>query len=410
MTTRDCKAWRTILAAVCALILILGVPALAQHQPIITTIDAPRAGDSNGYGTQVQEINAAGIITGFYVAYDNVAHGFVRSPDGHFTIIDGPGVPSSLPDSDDPFSPPSTWINSNDPGTYGAALDPAGNVAGYYVDANGAAHGFLQARDGKFTSFNVKDAGNQANQGTYAVNMNPEGTIAGYYVDAQGGWHGFVRTRDGAISPFEAPDGTGSTWTGWTACLNERGEVAGAYYDSNGNQRGFVRKPDGTFEPFAYQNSDQNKDLTPWSSQGTNIWAINAQGAVAGVYVDSNNVYHGLVRSPDGKIAVFDVPRAPKGADTIPQDINSEGAIVGLYNDAPDSDPTRGHHGFVRSADGRFTYFDVPVKDPKNLHGTVPYFINEDTITGFYIDGTDGNYVWHGFERKGADWRGFDWK
>ena len=27
-----------------------------------------------------------------------------------------------------------------------------------------------------------------------------------------------------------------------------------------------------------------------------------------------------------------------------------------------------------------------------------------------YIDGKGGNYVWHGFERKGADWNGPGWK
>ena len=398
--TRDCKVLRRLLPAIG--IFILGVAAVAQREPVITTIDAPLAGTANGYGTQVQQVGPSGIIAGFYVAYDNMAHGFLRFPDGHFTVIDGPGLPSSEPDSNDPFQPPVTWADTNFSGTYITNVDAMGNAAGYYVDANGAAHGLLRARDGRFTTFDVKDAGNQANQGTYAINMNREGAIAGYYVDSQGGTHGFVRDRNGEITEFDAPDGFGSTWTGWTACLNDRGEVAGAYYDSNGNQRGFVRKPDGKFETFAYSAPG----LTPWTSQGTNIWAINAEGATTGVFVDANNVNHGIVRYPDGKLTVFDVPRAPKGADTIPQAINAEGAIVGLYNDAPDTNPARGHHGFVRSADGRrIVYFDVPVQCPEYLHGTVPYFLNKDTITGFYVDGTEGTYVWNGFERKGADWR-----
>jgi hypothetical protein len=387
----------------------VGVAALAQRQPTITTIDAPLAGAANGYGTEVEASNPAGVMTGFYVGYDNVVHAFVRTRDGHFTPIDGPGVPSSLPDVDDPYSPPGTWLNENAPGTYGAAIDATGAVTGYYVDASGVAHGFLRTPNGKFTLIEAKDAGTQAGQGTFSVNLNQKGGIAGYYVDASGGTHGFVRSRDGHITEFDAPEGIGSTWTGWTACLNDMGDVAGSYYDNTGNQRGFVRKPDGTFETFAYA-APGSAPLAPWSAQGTNIWTLNDAGATSGVFVDTKNVYHGIVRSADGKMTVFDVPRAPKGADTIPQDINSAGAIVGLYNDAPDSNPARGHHGFVRSANGRFTYFDVPVEDPKNLHGTVPFFINEDRITGFYIDGTDGNYVWHGFERKGADWYGSDWK
>ena len=191
MTTRDCMAWRRLFPAMC--MLILRIAAVAQHQPIITTIDARLAGTTNGYGTEVEAINRAGMMmTGFYVGYDNVVHAFVGKSDDHLTPIDGPGVPSSLPDVDDPYSPPSNWLNTNAPGTYGAAINAEGTMTGYYVDAGKVAHGFLRSRDGEFTHFDVKDAGNQPGQGTFAVNLNREGTIAGYYVDGSGGAQGFL--------------------------------------------------------------------------------------------------------------------------------------------------------------------------------------------------------------------------
>jgi hypothetical protein len=411
MTTRDCKAWRTILPAVCALILILGVPALAQHQPTFTTIDARLAGGSSGYGTEVEAMNPAGVTTGFYVGYDNIVHAYVRTLDGKLTPFDGlrcPAgqttqcVPYSLPDSDDPYSPPDSWINTNAPGTYGAAVDAMGAVTGYYVDANGVAYGFVRTPHGAFTSFSVPGAGTEPGAGTFSTNMNLEGSIAGYYVDASGGSHGFLRTRDGATTPFDAPDGIGTTWTGWSQCINAAGAVAGAYFDSNGQSIGFVRKPDGKFETFAYVDSNQNQDLTAWSGEGTNIYAINAAGTTTGTYEDGNGVYHGLVRTPDGKITMFDAPRAPAGANTMPQAINDEGTVAGFYNDANGV-----HHGYWRSADGRFTYFDDPNGGDQFHQGTVPQFIVGYTVAGFY---EDSDYVWHGFEWNGADWRGFDWK
>jgi hypothetical protein len=411
MTTRDCKAWRTILPAVCALILILGVPALAQHQPTFTTIDARLAGGSSGYGTEVIAMNPAGVATGFYVGYDNIVHAYVRTPDGELTPFDGPRcaagqttqcVPYSLPDSDDPLSPPDSWINYNAPGTFGAAIDAIGTVTGYYVDANGVAYGFVRAPHGALTSFSVPGAGTQAGAGTFSTNMNLEGVIAGYYVDAQNGSHGFVRTRDGATTSFDAPGGIGTTWTEQAECINTAGAVSGGYFDSNGLSNGFVRRPDGKFEAFAYVDTDQNQDLTAWSGEGTNIYAINAAGTTTGTFQDANGIYHGLVRAADGKMTVFDAPRAPVGAHSIPQAINDEGAVVGFYNDANGV-----HHGFLRSADGKFTYFDDPAGGDQFHQGTAPMFLVGHIASGFY---EDSDYVWHGFEWNGADGRGFDWK
>ena len=41
---------------------------------------------------------------------------------------------------------------------------------------------------------------------------------------------------------------------------------------------------------------------------------LNDLGAITGYYLDANNVYHGFVRSPEGKFTTFDAP----GADLTP--------------------------------------------------------------------------------------------
>ena len=59
--------------------------------------------------------------------------------------------------------------------------------------------------------------------------------------------------------------------------------------------------------------------------QGTGCFAytdcsvlINNWGAITGYYLDANNVFHGFLRSPDGKFTTFD----STGADTTPGDGN----------------------------------------------------------------------------------------
>ena len=45
---------------------------------------------------------------------------------------------------------------------------------------------------------------------------------------------------------------------------------------------------------------------------------INNFGEITGYYEDANNVFHGFVRSPEGKFTTFEAP----GADTTPGDFN----------------------------------------------------------------------------------------
>ena len=102
------------------------------------------------------------------------------------------------------------------------------------------------------------------------------------------------------------------------------------------------------------------------AGQGTGCFAytdcsvlINDWGAITGYYLDANNVFHGFLRSPQGKFTTFDSP----GADTNPGDfngtlpnaINDAGAITGIYYDVNNVG-----HGFVRSPEGAFASFDVP--------------------------------------------------
>ena len=143
---------------------------LRARDGTITTFDAPGActvqSCTNPFqGTFAWNINPAGKIAGYYNDASNVAHGYMRAPDGTITTIDAPGAGTG------PFQ-----------GTFAYNINPAGAINGYYVDAGGVAHSYVRAPDGTITSFDAPGAGTGPGQGTYASPfncLNPAGAIRG---------------------------------------------------------------------------------------------------------------------------------------------------------------------------------------------------------------------------------------
>jgi hypothetical protein len=63
-----------------------------EKKTIITTFDAPGAGTSAGQGTFANGMNDSGAITGFIRDANAARHGYLRAPDGTFTIFDDPAA------------------------------------------------------------------------------------------------------------------------------------------------------------------------------------------------------------------------------------------------------------------------------------------------------------------------------
>jgi hypothetical protein len=200
-------------------------------------------------------------------------------------------------------------------GTLAISLDPAGAVAGYYYDDNTVAHGFVRATDGSFIRFDVSAAGTGYGQGTEAANINPAGAIAGVYLDANDVFHGFLRAPDGAITTFDVPGaGTGryqGTITGFASCLSPAGAIAGYYIDANGAGHGYERAPDGAITRYNASGAGTA------SGQGTFAFTINPAGTSAGQYIDANGAIHGFLREPNGAITAFDVSGAGTGSGQV---------------------------------------------------------------------------------------------
>jgi hypothetical protein len=350
--------------------------------PNIVTFDAPgadtTANDFNG--TIPTSINIEGAIAGYYVNSINVLHAFLRSPEGKFTSFEAPGADTAA----ESFN-----------GTVATGINDLGEITGYYFDASGLQHGFLRGATGRFTSFDVPGAAGFSNP----VAINLEGSVVGYYVDPNSQFHAFLRKPNGSFVSFDGPRGCDSgTSAGCfgTAAFNVNifGTVAANFADNSGNfvNVGLIREPNGKLTTYEVPGAGTG----PFQGTGCPGCAvgINASGAIAGIYTDTNNVFHGFLRSPAGDFMKFDAPNAGTGSSQgtgCPSDcavaLNDFGDITGDYIDG-----SFNFHGFFRSRDGK-----IQTIDPQNTIGTFPDAMNEfGIVTGYYLD---ANNVYHGFYR-----------
>jgi hypothetical protein len=303
----------------------------------ITTFDVPGAQGQGGAipfpavgttpGTYAVAADACGAITGYYTDTRNVAHGYLRAADGTLTVFDAPHAGAG-------------YLQ----GTYAGNLSLSGGaIAGDYVDATGMYHGFLRAGNGAITEFDVPAAAKGPGLGTttaWAQCINPAGAITGYYMDENGAVHGYVRAPDGTITTFDAPGaGTGSGLGTYTWAINPAGTTVGVSQDNNGVYHGLLRTADGKITLFDIKGAGTG------AGQGTQAEGIDPAGVVTGYYTDANNVSHGYVRAVDGTFTFFDVPAAGTGPGqgTFPMTNNPGDAVVGYYVDGNNV-----WHGFVR--------------------------------------------------------------
>ena len=367
------------------LFLGLGVPgsvltAGAQEYHTIT-FNAPGADKNPGdyKGTYPSSINAWGTITGSYQDVNSVFHGFLRSPRGAFTTFQAPWADTS------PYN-----------GTSPASINDLGAITGSYADANAVSHGFLRGPDGNFTTFDPPGADGY---GSFPVSINIEGAIVGYYFDSNYLFHAFLRSPEGSFTTWVGPSSCDTSpaqgcYGSGASNINAFGIVAGGYEDNAGNfvHHSFARTPDQRLKsidvPGAGTGSYQGTGC-PGCALGLNYW-----GAIAGVYIDANSVQHGFIRNPYGTFTIFDAPGAGTSSyqgtgcpSDCPTSLNDWGAIMGTYIDANNV-----FHGYLRTPDGKFATID-----PRGSVFTWSSGMNDaEMITGYYLD---ANNVYHGFLR-----------
>jgi hypothetical protein len=292
----------------------------------ITSFDAPGAGLGYGLdqGTVASSINDLGAVTGQFQDPSYVFHGFVRFPNGSFTTFEEPDAGTEAGQ-----------------GTFPSDINLLGTIAGIYYDQSNAIHSFVRSPSNQFTSFAPTGSVNTQVCSSTCLNLN--GTVTGFYADSSGVAHGFVREANGTITSFDAPaPATLTTIVTQPKSINPSGVIAGFFVDSAFGLHGFLRDPDGSFTTL------DDPDGGAGAFQGTIPLSINLEGATTGQFIDATNNVHGFERFPDGQFATFDAPGAASGPDggllagTRPSTNNAEGEVAGWYVDAGGL-----NHGFL---------------------------------------------------------------
>jgi hypothetical protein len=306
-------------------------PAIGQKAPI--SFDAPGAGTGAGSGTFPTCINRTGWIGGRFLDASGVTHGFLRAPDGTFTVIDAPGAGWAIV----------TAINSKG--------DVVGNP------------GFLRTSDGRFHK--IQDPSHPNAQLVVATDINDSGQVSGLIENHLGQKSfGFLWTVQSGMITFAAPGETGGT-SAWA--INVDGVITGSF-DTAGKPftHGFVRDTAGNITEF-----DAGQGAATSTSD------INSSGQITGWFVDNNEQYIGYLREADGTITLF--PEVP-----IPVSINDRSVIVGNaccgYGEA-----------FERHADGGTSFIYLPFA---YLSNSVSAINNNGHVVGVYADLEDVNHGW----------------
>lgn len=140
--------------------------------------EAPNAGSGGGQGTTAAEIDEHGRTYGQVIDGNDVMHGFIRSPNGKFTIVDAPDAGTG-------------------PGQGTVAVEhcEGGWCIGEYIDSNDVNHGYYCTANckkrGEIVEFDPPSAGDI---GTYVViSSNKHHQITGTFKDDSAVRHGFVR-------------------------------------------------------------------------------------------------------------------------------------------------------------------------------------------------------------------------
>jgi hypothetical protein len=452
----------------------------------ITTFDVPDANAAMYRGTVAIAIDNAGDVAGVYSDVNNAIHAYVRSAAGTIAEFDGPPVKGAAVQETIPIGFDATgdlagiYIDSTGK-THGfirtasglvtsidvvisgsttvvdtipTFIDAAGDVSGVYEDSNQITHAFLLPFGGTLITFdpaNVNNGTGGTSPGTDYVTVDPTAGAAGTYVDVNDVIHGFIRSSNGTITTVDAPGASAGAGRGTAVyAIGSTGIVGGLYIDSKGVAHGFVRSASGTFStfdaPVVGSGTGQSPGIFPFSYP----FGFDAMGDFSGVYLDSNDVVYGFVRSPSGTITTFTAPDAAPmpaslkrtiarlsrqtkigkkargfaqrrlgihsgmaSADTRKNDLLAEvsitgnlpseiqgtaglaisatGEITGIYTDSE-----AGIHSFVRTpGGGSITEFSVPDAGDGVYQGTVAFAINSSgTIAGTYLDSSS---VLHGF-------------
>jgi len=292
---------RNLLLAAAA-IGLLSTGAASAQTFTFTTLDNPGDPTFN----QLLGINDAGTIVGY----------FGSGAAGHPNI--GYQIPA-------PYTAYSPVMMPGSVQTQATGINNQGLITGFWSPTNmggDANFGFVLQPTGKNSTFiSVTDPLiSSLPQIDQALGVNSGSVAAGFYNDSAGNSHGFTYSlTTAAYAPVVIGGATSVAATG----INDNGQVCGFFVTKQGHNVGFVKSATGGVVTH----------FTVPGTTFTQLFGINNEGVAVGVYLDHNNISHGLYYVPStGAWLPVNDPAGIGG--TVLNGINNKGQLVGFYTDA----------------------------------------------------------------------------
>jgi uncharacterized membrane protein len=206
------------------------------------------------YFTAIKSISARGDMAGnVQDVPDGTVHGFLFH-EGAYSKIDYPGAVS----------------------TEARGINNAGDLTGTYSDAAGRSFGFV-LKGGTYHQIHVP---NSSLTDVYQVQDNGVVMVGDAVPNSDRLQHGFLRSGPAnfRLIDFPGTETTGGTVVRW---INQRGDMVGGY-----GLNGYILR-NGTFQTIDFPGAIATLPL-----------AVNDDGTIVGIAVDTKGVFHGFKAVP----------------------------------------------------------------------------------------------------------------
>ncbi len=217
-----------------------------------------------------------------------------------------------------------SYHNENVPGsaqTQVTGINGMRDTVGFWVDGNGANHGFYELKRRRARTVDFPTNNNAKPKFDQLLGINTADVAVGFYNDGKGNAHGF--TYDIAHHRFRTVNVGGDTGV-TAAAINNLGDVAGFATNSGGTTEGFLKRSDGKVFHL----------MVPGAAS-TQAFGVNDGDEVVGAYTvgtGSNAMTYGFVWAPGFG---FDTVNDPQGVgSTFINGVNDRGTLVGFYTDS----------------------------------------------------------------------------
>jgi hypothetical protein len=197
---------------------LVGTWGLVDAKGVLSLLKDRKEGGSNFAVTEFLGVNDSQFGVGFFTnSYGNNVPFIVNIPQTKYTLLKPPSYQSAE----------------------GTGINSVNHIVGWEIPLGGNAAVGFYLRNGAYTTVAYPGA-----QATYPMSINSSDQIAGYYEDATGGFHGFIETNPTGKPTWQTIDdpnaASGKTFVDG---INDSDQLCGYYRDPGGVQHGFVATP-----------------------------------------------------------------------------------------------------------------------------------------------------------------------